>query len=628
MADTKSQSLSIAYLSALPEFKTTPTKLLALDELPIEKRRLLHEWLKLCGAERAVLTGALSTNTLSEVRPLVLEGGEIILYRFLSLKSDAKKYGLIAHYLERAFNGKGLTGGEITHPALNGGSKTLWYRRQYAPRTLKSAVVEEDLDLPTILQILKRVLVLLKESHAANIFHGHLTLENIALDSNNKVSLLDYAASFYEVSQFKESSKRRSTISPDQELSSSTDIYGFGVILTQLARARKDFGEYLGRNHLSLVLETLKSDASLRPKLGVLKEVVKLPSKKVNYNVIYTISAIFVTVLLFGVWGVLINSEKKESGINETILTTMPLPAGAVFRGYFQLSKEGGGVGGELRCLMELVKKPESVESFRCYFAGDSNKPERALAKLDILKPLVNDKSFRQGLWQFLQGSEGILSAPIKWFRENGTFTSWSGQDELILSKLVLGEFPKEENFKFDQLADLLTFPRVAIREAAIDSVAVTLPRQKRLLSGLSFKEGLSDLSRKEIVGLLLALASNEKTKLSLITKWFEESPSPKAVIELLKAYVPEKLSAKDKKIADPLTIAAARYLNAKMRSTNLQLKFEDLKVFAFHPESLVRALAYANLNPQLAKEREVIREALSKESEKRLRDELIAKLE
>lgn len=298
-------------------------------------------------------------------------------------------------------------------------------------------------------------------------------------------------------------------------------------------------------------------------------------------------------------------------------MTTLPPPYGMAFG---ELSKLGISNLGEepARALSHILVRDNSSEIISAYLGADSS-DEVFLARLLIILPTVKiypeTASF---IFPLLKQRGDILARRVEWF-SLPSIANWNNVSHADKIFLVAG-LPPEIALSFEQYADLLKYPAVTIKRFAAKQLAQILPSRKvgDALSVLASDK--NDLNRDQVISLLYALKLEGPDAYSLFSKWFGTQPSPDTVLDLLLA---RRTTQDASGRGDPFNVEASRYLSrVEWSATNDQLR--DLTQ---HEEMLARALAYAKLSPIEAVQGKILEEAVKREPNQKLRDDVLQKL-
>jgi hypothetical protein len=298
-------------------------------------------------------------------------------------------------------------------------------------------------------------------------------------------------------------------------------------------------------------------------------------------------------------------------------LSSLPQPIGALFEKLANIginSIENSTV----RAASHLLVGDISAVTWDSYF--DTNDSDAlSLAKLDALTPLIfTDKSVGEVLYKILESRDGPGRLLLEWFTQP-TLAQWKEVRPLDRLKIVLGQIPPNIT-SFEQLVDLLTFPRNTIR----NQVVLLLKKENKLRASPNLIPFLADsrasgLTRAELISLLAAITGTGDFSESLLNEWFKQTPSPSLVLKLLTLY-------QGAEEIDAFQLQAAKYLTSnreKITPTD-----EDLTKLSLHVEPLARALAYSFLNNENPSHRLIIEESLKQERVPRLKKALQNKTE
>jgi hypothetical protein len=312
-----------------------------------------------------------------------------------------------------------------------------------------------------------------------------------------------------------------------------------------------------------------------------------------------------------------IDSEGKEFlHLKPKHLSRLPEPLGKAFE---TLGKLGASnlEDRRVRALAHVMSGDVSVPALKAYF-DDKDEPAVTLAKLEILKPLVETrKEFAEQLHDYLLSAEGFGGTLVRWFEE-ATLAVWKPVNKLIRMKIVLGDIDGTIR-SFERLADLLTFPRKSIREYAVSALAQDKALQE--FSGilqLLASPQQNTLTRTQTISLLAAMTAQGDTAYSFVAKWFSSRPSAAFAAKLLALHTV-------KRSLDPFQVEAAQYLT--LHTSEVTFTDELLTALSLHPEPLARALAYLHLKAENPSHKVILQEALKNETNERMSTELKERL-
>lgn len=238
------------------------------------------------------------------------------------------------------------------------------------------------------------------------------------------------------------------------------------------------------------------------------------------------------------------------------------------------------------------------------------------LGRVLIVLPFVElYPDIQEYLYPVLTVRQDILARRLKWF-ELEKIAEWDKLKKSDKLWLAAGSKPSID-LSFEQYADLLKFPAATVRKEAQQRIMPLLPAAKRG-EALGFLSGEKNkLNRYQVVSLLSALQLSGEPAYSFMARWFDTRPEPQSVLGILLAR---------RKVAegDPFNLEAARYLAAR----EWQVSLPELDLLADHQEALARALAYSKLDPCEPEELKTLKAAALKESNARIRGEIMRKIE
>jgi hypothetical protein len=210
-------------------------------------------------------------------------------------------------------------------------------------------------------------------------------------------------------------------------------------------------------------------------------------------------------------------------------------------------------------------------------------------------------------------GDSGALPRLLGWFAED-ELVDWRSvgvRDRLA----VIGGLPTAKILSVEQWADLLRFPLAGVRQRAGEQL-----REKVRAGTATVLEYLirqdAVLSREQAVALVSALEVEGDSAPAFIQGWYATEPSSKAVVELL-------ISRSGITEIDGFNVEGARYL----KSHQWDFTLDQVEALTRHSEPLVRALAYARLDPRDTAQRSVLEKASAAEVSPKLKEQVLAKL-
>lgn len=243
-------------------------------------------------------------------------------------------------------------------------------------------------------------------------------------------------------------------------------------------------------------------------------------------------------------------------------------------------------------------------------FVGETE-TARILAKVELLLPLLDTiNGFDTHLYKVVStlGTEDLF---FSWF-ERDIVAGWKVVTPVVKLKAFAGYFPQQE-LTFEQLVDLLRFPRASLRSEAKDKLlAGVIPlAQSDLVTFLSMPT--NTLTRSQTISLLAALSVKGPRDLEFVNQWFKTIPDSESVVQILL-----NRSIEDQGL-DIFSIQAARFLFKHP----VEIGFEDLQKLTFHSEPLVRWLAYSKLKRSVPEEKALLLAASKREPEPRLKQSI-----
>jgi len=275
----------------------------------------------------------------------------------------------------------------------------------------------------------------------------------------------------------------------------------------------------------------------------------------------------------------------------------------------------------ESRALIQILTGNLSVRAIEAFIESNADE-ELATRRLRLLVSL-----FRQmpSLQEFFEESSdqfsGLLSERLSWFSAAG-LGGWDTANVSLVDKLFLSAgVPPGLDLKFEQLADLLSFPEKTIREHALaELLREFLPQHVLGLLEVMAKSD-SGLSRYQTVTLAFALGLEPEQAYPFFADWFTSDPPPATVVDLLASQGTAYQRAT--KGQDGFSLEAARYLKVKDWDADVEV----LKKLAEHSEPLVRALAYSKLDANRVEDANILRRRLELETSEILKEDLARKL-
>lgn len=289
----------------------------------------------------------------------------------------------------------------------------------------------------------------------------------------------------------------------------------------------------------------------------------------------------------------------------------LPAPYGPVF---LELMKQQVQYLGDpaARAVSHLLAgdlSPQVLQSF--VPAGLAEESLRARVK--ILAGLIAKIPGGERMFLAAVADSGALPGLLGWFEED-ELVDWRTvgvRDRLA----VIGGLPTAKILSVEQWADLLRFPLAGVRQLAGERL-----REKVRAGTATVLEYLirqdAVLSREQAVALVAAMEVEGDSAPAFIQGWYATEPSSKAVVELL-------ISRSGITEIDGFNVEGARYLKTHQWDFTL----DQIEALTRHSEPLVRALAYARLDPRDTAQRSVLEKASAAELSPKLKEQVLAKL-
>ncbi len=272
-----------------------------------------------------------------------------------------------------------------------------------------------------------------------------------------------------------------------------------------------------------------------------------------------------------------------------------------------------------VRAMAALTSGIVTAEVLRAYFSTDAIDPEQAeaimVAKFRILLGWVSRfEKLGPLMVEFAEQQSAILSERLRWFEEEHQ-EFWSNVPLVVKLTLSGGTTPALA-FSFEQTSDLLQFPSSTVRKDAARRLSPVFHRS--MAAPLAFLAGTDhQFSRSQVVLLLSALRLEGDAAMPFISGWFVTNPGAGSVV----AFLAETSRTPGLEI---FNLEAGRYL----KRTEWSATRAQLRVLVFHPEPIIRALAYSKLQPANQDDMTLLKKALAVEQDPKLRESLREKVE
>lgn len=200
-------------------------RLLAPDELREDQRSAFDSYRALLPAG-AVCVNVMVGSEPWDVRPLLLQGNHVVLYRFSQGLSDVQ----LSNYRAEL---EGLTALSFVSARVerSGGARQLVIVRPYEPTTLAEQLGKGEVT-PGVhnLQAIQGLIRSVRELRSRNLVHGHICVENAVL-SGGAIKLLDPLIGAIN-------GTRGPSVAPElvpgQDVHHPSDLFGLGLVISTL----------------------------------------------------------------------------------------------------------------------------------------------------------------------------------------------------------------------------------------------------------------------------------------------------------------------------------------------------------------------------------------------------------
>jgi hypothetical protein len=289
----------------------------------------------------------------------------------------------------------------------------------------------------------------------------------------------------------------------------------------------------------------------------------------------------------------------------------LPAPFGPVF---LELIKQKIEFLGDpaARAASHLLAGNPGRDVFRTFFPEDISE-ENLISRVKVIVGLLSKLPGGERALLAAIGDEGRLGELLGWFKED-ELVGWG--KVAVRDRLgVLVGLPTTTNLSLEQLADLLRFPIEPVRRSARERLRDQVREGTALILDYLARADAA-LSREQAVALVAALEVQGDTAPAFVQGWFATEPSSKAVVELLiaRSAITE---------IDGFNVEGARFL----KTHQWEFSLDQIEALARHSEPLVRALAYARLDPRDTAQRSVLEKAAAAETSPKLKEQVLAKL-
>ena len=252
-------------------------------------------------------------------------------------------------------------------------------------------------------------------------------------------------------------------------------------------------------------------------------------------------------------------------------------------------------------------------QTLRIYIPSTLQETDVRLRVKLILLGLTEDE--RGALWEFLREIAGARQS-VGWFITD----SLAGWNSLPAQRLLEISYATKDfdGLTVQQLGDLLVAPflepdRTVMLIQEIASSA-NIPKLEEFLAVLS-KD--TTFSRDQVITLLSGLMLRGDARYAFLAKWFETTPAPESVLQLL-------IASKDMPQFDFFSLPASRYLK---ESTDWRITTEELDALSDHIDPLARGIAYSRASAANPAQRRLLERRQKLENNDALRKLIISKL-
>ena len=237
--------------------------------------------------------------------------------------------------------------------------------------------------------------------------------------------------------------------------------------------------------------------------------------------------------------------------------------------------------------------------------------------RIKIIMPLIIDSdAVQQAVVELLSTKDGVKKDLFEWMKKSdlGLWEKATVSDKLIFASGIV-----PEKLTFEQRADLLSLDFDPKIKEEVLKYFMSNEEQKDLQLVINMiKQFPGSFTRSQVVSLLSALKLSNQSGYQFLNQWFKTNPNPQIIIQIL-------VNRRKTSEVDGFVFEASRYLSSNTRK--IVLKPEELIAFSTHPEPILRALAYSQLDSTIAEHREIMQNAIKIEQNPRLRGDLEERL-
>ena len=212
-----------------------------------------------------VLVGAIIGDNLWNVKPLIVNQGALYLLRFSypGIHSHKKHANAFKQTIESFLNSP-----RSSYLVLSGhNNDDVWFLRNFYQLTLEDIKKPEDeFSSKDRIQLVRNLIVLVKDNFDTNLIHGHIAPSNLTFDNLNPI-LLDYCTSSFVPELFEQVKTLAPEIRKGAIPKESTDIYGLALVIQKLA------SDLLTKTQLTFLNVMLLDNPFKRPGIDEVVEV-------------------------------------------------------------------------------------------------------------------------------------------------------------------------------------------------------------------------------------------------------------------------------------------------------------------------------------------------------------------
>lgn len=236
-------------------------KMLSAESLTPDQQLTAKRYIGL-SQSAGIVVGALVKNASWDVRPLLLENGQLSLLRFSdpAIALNKSKLSFLRASCDRLLANPESTG-LITFGEIEG---QVWIRRRYFQHTLADEEAAQQAVHP--LQISQKLIRAVSALHAGNSIHGHICPQNVSLD-RQEVFIFDHSFSVSSLPHVEEIGSLAPELRNAAVPTFACDVFGLALVM----RSLPSFA--LGAEQEQCLERMLMPEPGLRPSLEAVKEI-------------------------------------------------------------------------------------------------------------------------------------------------------------------------------------------------------------------------------------------------------------------------------------------------------------------------------------------------------------------